>query len=99
MCAEELDDDALEPPVPPGLRQLAPAQAARADAIWNELDALLEQGMGSSCGAAETAIRELAEAMTAAGRQQDFQDGLSRQLARHGKRPAWLKRLGKAGLV
>lgn len=79
-------------------KQLA-AVVARADAIWKELDALLELGTGSSYGAADTAIRELAEAMTAIGRRQDFQRGLSRQLARHGKRPAWLKRLAKAGLM
>lgn len=79
-------------------KQLA-AVAARADAIWPELDALLEQGTGTSYGQAERIIKELAAALALAGRDGEFRSGLARQLERHGKRPAWLKRLTKAGLV
>lgn len=73
--------------------------ALRADAIWTDMDALLLRGTGTSYGQAERVLLELSQALAAAGRADEFQRGLARQLASHGKRPAWLARLRKAGLM
>jgi hypothetical protein len=73
--------------------------AARAETIWTDIDAMLQRGTGTAYESAERALVELAEALTAQGRGADFQRGLSRQLATHGKRPAWLMRLRRRGLM
>jgi hypothetical protein len=41
----------------------------------------------------------LSEALAAQGRDAEFRQGLSRLLSAHGKRPAWLAWLSKAGLM
>jgi hypothetical protein len=166
MCAYELDDEALEPTPPPGLRKLTPAQAAlakfllldqdilsvaaddggarrtvaqleesrkaaeqlrlekervqrerrkkkaqleraarltevasRTEAVWQEIERLLLLTSGASYTQAESAIVELAEALTAAGRRDEFDAALARKLAANGKRQGWRNRLRAAGLI
>jgi hypothetical protein len=43
-------------------------------------------------------VKDLAEAMTQAGRDAEFQACLVKLLSVHGKRGAWMKRLDKAGI-
>ena len=73
--------------------------AARADAIWAEIEQLLLRATGASHTQAEQAVIELAQALTAAGRRDEFDAALARQLAANGKCLAWRKRLSKAGLI
>jgi len=72
---------------------------ARAERIWADIDAMLQRGTGAAYENAERAVAELADALKAQGRGADFQRSLSRQLSTHGKRPAWLARLRKRGLM
>jgi hypothetical protein len=73
--------------------------AARAEAIWAEIDALLQRGTGAAYEQAQRAVVELSAALAANGRGDEFRRGLARQLSAHGTRPAWLARLRKAGLM
>lgn len=73
--------------------------AAQADAIWREIDGLLLGGTGTAYGKAEATLKELAQAMAAAGRGDDFRRGMAALQAAHGHRPAWVKRVAKAGLL
>lgn len=73
--------------------------AARADAIWQSVDQTLQVGSGAAYEKAQNAVVELAEALAAQGRDAEFRRGLVRLLAAHGKRPAWVSRLTKAGLM
>lgn len=80
------------------IRHLA-GVAARAEDIWSSVDALLQRGTGAAYEQAQRAVMELSAALAADGRDDEFRRGLVRQLATHGKRPAWLARLRKAGLM
>lgn len=73
--------------------------ATRVDAIWVTVDETLQAGTGAAYEKAIQAVLELAEALKAQGREADFRRGLAQLLATHGKRPAWVARLGKAGLT
>jgi hypothetical protein len=71
--------------------------AARADDIWAQIDQTLQQGTGGAYEKAQQAVQELADAL--AGRKDEFQTGLARLMASHGKRPAWVTRMRKAGFL
>lgn len=68
------------------------------ESIWAGIHKTLEIGSGRAYDLALLAITDLAEALHNAGRQSEFQRGLSRLLSTHGKRKAWLDRLTRAGL-
>lgn len=72
--------------------------ASAPQAIWQGIDKTLQGGTGRAYDLALTATSELAEALQIAGRSQEFADGLTCLLSRHGKRKAWLDRLRRAGL-
>lgn len=71
--------------------------AAQADAIWSKVDLTLQGGTGGAYAAAMAALAELAEALAEQGRDAEFRRSLLRLQAAHGKRPAWVARLEKAG--
>jgi hypothetical protein len=73
--------------------------ASRAEAVWAEIEQLLLRATGASYTQAESAVIELAQALTAAGRRDEFDAALARQLAANGRRQAWRNRLHKAGLL
>jgi hypothetical protein len=86
-------------------KQRAKRAARQADLVasqqqtWQQIDALLTRGTGSAYDQALQRTRELAEALQSHGSEQAFHRGLVRLLATHGKRPAWVARLEKAGLL
>lgn len=67
--------------------------------VWQEIDTTVERGTGAAYEKAFKLLQTLAEAMQQAGQQADLRSGLVRLLERHGRRPAWIKRLEKAGLI
>lgn len=73
--------------------------AVRADAIWGEVDRKLLGGTGTAYGKAFADVSELALALAAEGRSDEFRRGLVRLMSTHGGRPAWVARLSKAGLM
>ncbi|WP_107852118.1 hypothetical protein [Oceanimonas marisflavi] len=73
--------------------------AANADQIWQEMDTELKQGSGRSYDRALELAKSLAEALAQAGRQKEFRQALERLQQQHTRRPAWVTRLKKAGLL
>lgn len=73
--------------------------AAQAEAIWAQLDLTLQAGTGAAYGHAIAAAGELAQALGAEGRGEEFRRGLARLQQRHGSRPAWVRRLKQVGLL
>lgn len=73
--------------------------AQEAPQVWQEIDATVERGTGAAYEKAFKLLQTLAEALKQAGQEADFRLGLVRLLERHGRRPAWIKRLEKAGLL
>jgi hypothetical protein len=73
--------------------------AADPDKIWQEMDIQLKRGTGRSYDQALDLAQSLADALDQAGRKEDFKNGLARLQHNHGKRPAWITRLKKAGLL
>ena len=73
--------------------------AARANAIWEGIDKTLQRGTGSAYEQAQQAVLELSEALALAGREAEFRSSLARLMDAHGKRRAWVARLGKAGFL
>lgn len=71
--------------------------ATRAEEIWAQIDQTLQHGTGGAYEKAQQAVQELADALALAGRKDEFQTGLARLMASHGKRPAWVARMRKAG--
>jgi len=67
--------------------------------VWREIDALLKRGSGAAYDQALHLTQELTEALRHANRETEFRSGLAKILETHGKRPAWLARLEKAGLL
>jgi hypothetical protein len=72
--------------------------AAHSDRVWADIDQTLQRGTGHAYDQALQALKDLAEAMTQAGREAEFQACLVKLLGVHGKRGAWMKRLVKAGI-
>ncbi|MFC6632963.1 hypothetical protein [Microbulbifer taiwanensis] len=76
------------------------AQIARTPgSTWAAIGKILERGSGTAYDQALQQAKELYEAQTAAGREQDFRKGLAKLLRGHGRRAAWVRRLAKAGLL
>lgn len=73
--------------------------AARADEVWAEIDQTLHSATGRAYEKAQQAVQELADALALAGRKSEFQPGLERLMQTHGKRPAWVTRMRKAGFL
>jgi hypothetical protein len=73
--------------------------AARADDAWVAIDKTLQRGSGAAYDQALDAVKELAEALSLAGREADFRHALVRLMSTHGKRAAWVTRLTKAGFL
>lgn len=73
--------------------------AARANAIWESLDKTLQRGTGSAYAQAEKSVQELSDALALAGREDEFHSHFARLMASHGKRPAWVARMRKAGFL
>lgn len=73
--------------------------AARANAIWESIDKTLQRGTGSAYEQAEKTLQELSDALALAGREAEFRSSLTRLMAAHGKRPAWVTRMRKAGFL
>jgi hypothetical protein len=71
--------------------------AAAPQKRWQEIDGVLKRGSGAAYDQALLLTQELAEALKAHDRRPEFDKGLVRLLATHGKRPAWVARLEKAG--
>jgi hypothetical protein len=67
--------------------------------VWQEIDSTVERGTGGAYEKAFQLLQTLAEAFRRADREADFRHGLVRLLERHGRRPAWIKRLEKAGFI
>ncbi|AHE98255.1 hypothetical protein [Thioalkalivibrio paradoxus] len=73
--------------------------AQQADGVWDEIDTLLERRSGAAYDEALQRLQDLAEALQAAEREPEFRRNLQKLLAAHGGRPAWMKRLEKAGFL
>jgi len=73
--------------------------AGRANAIWESIDKTLQRGTGGAYEQAEKAVQELSEALALTGRQAEFRSALARLMQTHDKRPAWVSRMRKAGLL
>ncbi|MEO7160763.1 MAG: hypothetical protein ABIX00_09755 [Polaromonas sp.] len=73
--------------------------AARANAIWESIDKTLQRGTGSAYEQADKTLQELSDALVLAGREAEFRSSLVRLMATHGKRPAWVTRMRKAGFL
>jgi hypothetical protein len=73
--------------------------AAAPQLRWQEIDGVLKRGTGAAYDQALRLAQELAEALKTHDRRPEFDKGLVRLLATHGKRPAWVARLEKAGLL
>jgi hypothetical protein len=67
--------------------------------VWQEIDSTVERGTGGAYEKAFQLLQTLAEAFRRADREADFRRGLVHLLERHGRRPAWIKRLEKAGFM
>ena len=67
--------------------------------VWQEIDTTVQRGSGAAYEQAFKLLATLAEALKQAGQEAGFHQGLSQLLARHGHRPAWMKRLEKAGWI
>jgi hypothetical protein len=78
------------------IKQLA-LLAANADQVWTSIDKDLQRGSGAAYDQALRTMQTLAAALTQAGREGEFQNGLAKLLEIHGKRGAWVKRLVRAG--
>ncbi|MCE1183479.1 MAG: hypothetical protein LWW81_14420 [Rhodocyclales bacterium] len=72
--------------------------AAVPDAIWAGIDQTLQTKSGRAYDLALQTTSELAEALSNAGRQEEFRQGLARLLQTHGSRKTWVDRLRRAGL-
>ena len=70
------------------------AMLARADEVWEEVDALAEQKSGSAYDKASQQVHDLAEAYALQGRASEFQKKLEAARTRFVRRPALLGRLG-----
>ena len=73
--------------------------AQNAQRVWQEIDSMLERATGSSYDQALLVTKELSEALKLTGHEAEFQCKFSELLKSHGHRPAWVKRLEKAGLI
>ncbi|EIC28617.1 MULTISPECIES: hypothetical protein [Methylomicrobium] len=73
--------------------------AAHSDRVWADIDQTLQRGTGHAYDQALQTMKDLAEAMTQAGREAEFQAGLVKLLGAHGKRGAWMRRLTKEGIL
>lgn len=73
--------------------------AENAETIWQGIDKTLQKASAAAYGQALLTVSELAEALAAEGRDAEFRQGLVRCLSTHGKRPAWISRLRKAGFL
>lgn len=67
--------------------------------VWQEIDAKVSRGTGSAYEEAFKLLQTLNEAMKRSQQEADFRRSLVRLLERHGRRPAWMARLHKAGLA
>lgn len=72
--------------------------AAAPDAIWASIEKTLQTQSGRAYDLALKITSELAEALSNAGRQEEFRQGLARLQQTHGTRKAWVERLRRAGL-
>lgn len=66
---------------------------------WQEIDTQLKRGSGLAYDHALHLTRELADALQHTDREAEFRSGLAILLSSHGKRPAWVARLEKAGFM
>jgi hypothetical protein len=73
--------------------------ATRADEVWTDIDKALQRGTGGAYEQAQQAVQELSDALALAGRKDEFRSALERLMQTHGKRPAWVTRLRKAGFL
>ena len=73
--------------------------AQQADRVWNEIDTLLQRRSGAAYDEALQRLRDLAEALQAAEREPEFRRNLQKLAAAYSRRPAWMKRLEKAGFL
>jgi hypothetical protein len=67
----------------------------RADAIWRELDPLMDQKIASAYDQAATQLQELSDAYAQAGDITGFQQQLTKFRLRYSNRPAMLRRIEK----
>lgn len=72
--------------------------AAAPEAIWASIDKTLQTKSGHAYDLALKMTSELAEALSNAGREEEFRQGLALFLQTHGKRKAWVERLQRTGL-
>lgn len=73
--------------------------AARAESIWKTVETTLLHTDVNAYSRAVTALKELAEALRAEGRGDEFRRGIIALISPYGKRPALLSRLKDAGLI
>lgn len=73
--------------------------AENSEQRWQQIDTQLQRGTGLAYDHALYLTQDLAEALSQDGRESEFRRGLVRLQATHGKRPAWVARLEKAGLL
>lgn len=72
--------------------------AQEAPQVWEEIDATVQHGTGKAYEQAFQLLQQLAEALRRAGRETEFRCDLVGLQQKHGRRPAWVKRLVQAGL-
>ena len=72
--------------------------AANAPTAWAAINKALQHGTGKAYDQALQDLKDLAEALTQAGRTGEFNHGLAKLQCVHGKRGAWVKRLTDAGI-
>jgi hypothetical protein len=65
----------------------------RADAIWADLDALMDQKIASAYDQAAAQLQELRDAYRQAGQDASFQKRLGTFRERYGRRPAMMRRV------
>lgn len=70
--------------------------AQEAPQVWQEIDATVARGTGAAYDDAFKLLQTLAEALHRAGQTADFHQGLAHLQERHGRRPAWVRRLNQA---
>lgn len=73
--------------------------AQQADRVWDEIEMLLQRRSGVAYDEALDRLQDLAEALHTAERDAEFRRDLEKLLAAHGRRPAWMARLDKAGFL
>jgi len=73
--------------------------AKRADAQWTLIDAELERGIANAYDTALVSLRDLHDALEVASRGAEYHARFDVLMERHGRRPAWLRRLRNAGLI